>query len=169
MTLYAITSFIRNRKEYFSLWYSEESEGFFTDGRKVLLFGTEEEASDYAGKELKIKLNCNSKRYDLDNLEEALSDHRFIPGNDNAAEYWAFFADYAASEGRSFGGDGKSFILNDIYDKLFMQNVEAEGIFDEPDEPDESGFDLTDEEEDLTAAVLKSGIEIIDSSLGGRN
>ena len=166
MHFYSINKIKRKQKDYFTVWYSADGEGFLTENGKLSVFGSKKDAADCIRTLSGFSDPVREKYYNLDELERNLSKNDYIPSLDNAAEYWSVFADLARSVGKSFAGDGKSFILNDIYDKLIMAETDTEDFYDNADE---DSFDLTDEEEELTSAVLKSGIELFDLAVGDIN
>ncbi|MGM9681769.1 MAG: hypothetical protein ACI3XR_09725 [Eubacteriales bacterium] len=144
----------------YAVWFTGQSEGLVCEGGKLLTFSDLTSLVTYA-KDSGFSLSATlHKTYDLDALADFISDEdRYA---DSAAlDCWSLFADLSASLGKPFAGGGNSFILNDIYEKLCMAGIDFEGIADEDDETDDR-FDLTPEEESMTKAVLKTGIELYD-------
>lgn len=135
----------------YAVWTSDEIEQFLTVGTRVALFASEEEAASLArSRSLEISKSADGS-YDLDSLErwcrsqsEELSDYTLL-------KFWEFFCDIAYSVSESFASSGRSFILNDIYDKLCM-TVYADS--------DDERFDLEDSEYELLRGVFSEGIRM---------
>lgn len=142
----------------YAIWYTEKSEGLVCKSGKIACFNSLDTLTRYANSEGFAVTSKLHKEYDLDALEDYISDDdRYA--DDSTLDYWSLFADISASIGKSFAGGGNSFILNDIYEKLCMAGIDFDGVADDNDDTDDR-FDLTPEEESLTKAVLKTGIEL---------
>lgn len=144
----------------YSIWFTGQSEGLVCKADRLVTFPDLTSLAAYAkdgGFSLSATLH---KAYDLDALADFISDEdRYADAA--ALDCWSLFADLSASLGKPFAGGGNSFILNDIYEKLCLAGIDFDGIADEEDETDDR-FDLTPEEESMTKAVLKTGIELYD-------
>ena len=141
----------------YAIWYSDQREGLICRDGRLTAFASPEALRRYA---LVSGLDDLSpdlhKSYDLDALEAFCADEDRYAGA-NELDCWSLFADLAAGIGKSFAGDGNSFQLNDIYEKLCMAGLDFP---DSEDGEDSDRFVLTPEEESLTKAVLKTGIEL---------
>lgn len=144
----------------YAIWFTGQSEGLVCKDDRLLTFPDFKTLDTYAkGSGISLSASLH-KAYDLDALADFISDEdRYADAK--ALDYWSLFADLSASLGKPFAGGGNSFILNDVYEKLCLAGINFDGIADEDDETDDR-FDLTPEEESMTKAVLKTGIELYD-------
>ncbi len=159
-TYYPISITYRGETLY-AIWYSHEREGLICRAGRLLTFASLPVLRRYAADhpefaDLAPELH---RAYDLDALQAFCADENRFAGA-NELELWSLFADLAAGIGKSFAGDGNSFLLNDIYEKLCMAGIDFPYGDDGEDGEDSDRFVLTSEEEALTKAVLQTGIEL---------
>ncbi len=155
MNTYFPISITPKGETLYAIWYSKDAEGLVCKDGRLLTFRDLPALFAYAKTHTPDISPDLHKSYDLDALAEFCADEDRYASAD-ALDHWGLFADLAAGIGKSFAGDGNSFQLNDIYEKLCMAGIDFGG---DPDETD-TRFDLTPEEESLTKAVLKTGIEL---------
>lgn len=149
---YYIVEFLFNQHSFFTFWYSDEIDKFYTKENTVFIARDYEEMLTYANENNMTISNehtviaCNyilNWNIDLDIIAEDMLD------------FWNIIHDLACSIGEVFVGDS-SFVTN-IYDKLFQSCKEPMLIL-------ERSVDMTGwskEERLLLLRVIKDGIRIL--------
>ncbi len=144
------------KKDLYAIWLSGEQEELVTKNFRVLLFSSEAEAAVYAKESsLSLESTLSMQSYDLDALEAMCECKDMTMPDFELLRFWELFCDCAYSTNASFASDGRSFILNDIYDKLCMQ-IYAD--------LDDSRFDLDESEYELLSSVLLEGIRMFNAN-----
>lgn len=144
-------------KQHFCIWKTDESDGFETDGKRLLVFKSMEETKQYLdGKGLHFSSD-EIVTYDLDGF---LKEVDFEEPDPKAVFYfWNMFSDMARGLGLKFSGDGKK--VNKIYEKLFFGNnlptVTPEGESYTPV--------FSDREKKIIESIISEGVSLAKSQL----
>lgn len=171
MNEYFPLSIVYRGQKLYAIWFTGAAEGLICLSGRLVTFGEIEALFRYAQEQNLNIAPVVSRTVDLDALAEFIADDcRYA--DRSTLDYWSFFSDLSAGIGRNFAGDGSSFLLNDIYDKLCygslgevgpLDGFDFSALSDDGDAEDlDDRFLLTDEEESLTKAVLKTGLELFD-------
>ena len=138
--------------EKYAIWISGEQEELVAKNNRILLFSTCGEAEEYAKRaDLPLTAQGGVKAYDIDALEAMCKEGELLIPDHEILRFWEFFCDVAYTLSGSFAGNGRSFILNEIYDKLCMQIYAAN---------DDDVFELDRSEYELLAGVLSEGARL---------
>lgn len=129
---------------------------FFTKGGRVVLFESAKEAASRSGAKINGTQDIGREDiYDLDLLEKRISDGDAFADNEFLLKYWDFFDLFAHSVGSTFAGGGRSFVINDIYEKLYTTVYGGS---------DDERFFIDDEEERIIEGVIGEGIRIFEKN-----
>ena len=138
--------------EKYALWLSSEQEELVTKNSRILLFSSRESAQKYVeDNTLPLSAESFEKIYDIDALEAMCREGELLIPDHEILRFWEFFCDVAYTLSGSFAGNGRSFILNDIYDKLCMQIYAGN---------DDDTFELDSSEYELITGVLSEGARL---------
>lgn len=112
---------IANNKEYYSIWYSDESDAFITESKRIKTFEGIENLERYA--ELNtLKLSVDNTEMEFDTAINWLGE---IDKNIDCTyllDFWNIISDISNSVGDNFIGNTDKEIINQIYNKLFYGN-----------------------------------------------
>lgn len=122
-------------------------------GTRAMLFDSMESAC--AAGNINNMVIAEEDEYDLDLLESSMEDGDAFADDVFLLKYWDFFSRLALSVGSTFAGGGRSFVINDIYEKLYT--TVYGGSADER-------FFIDDTEEELIRGVLGEGIRIFEKN-----
>ena len=155
MPEYYIARFILKSRNYFTIWYTDDRDGFVTSGDKIYRSGTLEELKKYA-EENEISLHDDDEiaRFDIDRL---LTVGISEISCDEIMNYWNIFSDMAGSAGVRFCGDDKSY--NALYNEIFSGCGAAVTVFGSKTEG------LRENDLDKIKFVLEQGCEILHNAL----
>ncbi|MDE7293778.1 MAG: hypothetical protein K2N72_05080 [Oscillospiraceae bacterium] len=154
MPEYYIVEFILKCRNYFTIWYTDDRDGFVTSGDKIYRSGTLEELKKYA-EDNEIPLHDDEiARFDIDRL---LSSNISEMSCDEIMNYWNIFSDMAGSAGVRFCGDDKSY--NVLYNEIFSGCGAAVTVFGSKTEG------LRKDYLEETKFVLEQGCEILHNAL----
>lgn len=154
MPEYYIVQFILKSRNYFTIWYTDDRDGFVTSGGKIYRGGTLEEVKKYAA-DNEITLHDDEiARFDIDRL---LTVGISEMSCDEIMDYWNIFSDMAGSAGVSFCGDDKGY--NELYNEIFSGCGAAVTVFGSKTEgPGEDSLEKI-------KFVLEQGCEILRNAL----
>ena len=148
---YCVVKIIYGGEKY-AVWCFGEREELLTQNGRIALFSTAEGAVNYA-KEQGLTLESAVRHtYDIDLLEKSCEQGELLMPEHQILKFWELFRDVSLSVGVPFASSGRSFILNDIYDKLCMTvyaDLESDALL------------LDDEEYELIAGVFLEGVRML--------
>jgi hypothetical protein len=166
MSSYRMISIQYKQKSYYCLWYSFEQEGLVCKQGKLLTYLSPDRLrADARTQGLEVEEGL-AKHYNLDDLSDFIEDCE-RPASGEALDAWSLFNDLAFSLQTDFAGGGANFQINAIYEKLCLSSLYQSGEDDFSDlfeNPPDDRFDLTSEEEEMTKAVLQTGIEMFEKN-----
>ncbi len=155
MPEYYITEFILKSRNYFTIWYTDDRDGFVTSGGKIYRGGTLVELQKYA-EDNEIPLHDDEiARFDIDRL---LTVDISEMSCDEIIDYWNIFSDMAGSAGVTFCGDDKSY--NVLYNDIFSGCGAAVTVFGSKTEG------LQEDRFEKVRFILEQGCEILHNALG---
>ncbi|MDE6593529.1 MAG: hypothetical protein K2K57_10780 [Oscillospiraceae bacterium] len=124
MREYYIVEFTLKGHNYFTIWYTDDRDGFVTSGDKIYRSGTLNELKKYAENN-NISLHDDEiARFDIDRL---LGVDISEMSCDEIIGYWNIFSDMAGSAGMRFCGDDKGY--NSLYNEIFSGCDAAVTVF----------------------------------------
>lgn len=155
MTEYLKVIFETAEKDYFCIWQTDLSSGFYKDGDHVACFRDEDVFDAYAAaKGLKIK---ETMLFDLAELMEFAAGGGMISAS-VLLNFWNISSDLAFTLGASFLGDDDNETLSEIYDTLFFLTSTDE-------DADEEDKTLSEDDESDLREVVADGCRLIVTEL----
>jgi hypothetical protein len=149
-----------DKKDYYFIWFSNESDGVYLDSEgSLVVFDDLESLAAYAERQKLLIEDEKPVSYNLEKLEADLSNKRFEVDCVGFLEAWNLFDDVSRSLEADFDSDHE--ITNNIYDKLFWGNNLPSMT------PEEKSYQpvWSKKEIEIMRAVLLHGIEIFRSNL----
>ena len=137
--------------EKYAVWCFGEREELLTQGGRVALFSDTDSALSFGAKRGLSVDGRVRHTYDMDALERMCAEGELLMPDHQILKFWELFRDISLSVSAPFASSGRSFILNDIYDKLCMTvyaDLDSESLL------------LDDNEYELIAGVLSEGVRM---------
>lgn len=116
---YYLINFIYNDRDYFCIWYTNNTDGFLIENKCLILFETLNEIISYCKKN-RIDIAEKIEVFDIDKIIFALSEDDFFKDLEYSTilNFWNIITDLSSSLSITF--DSKK--NNDIYEKIFYAN-----------------------------------------------
>lgn len=116
-----ITSFVINKKNYYCIWYTDDTDGFETKDNKLIYFLTLESLKNYCVLKNIILKDDEITCYKIDYFVYWLKDTTIEIDCTIFLNFWNIIADVAFSIKKHFYGeeDGEQNEIVDVYSRLF--------------------------------------------------
>ena len=164
---YYFCEFQMGGASYFVIWYSGEEDGLLTnDERRLLSFGSSDQALAYASERALAIEPQEPAFYDLDRIESWFTGAS--ADKIDCAELldaWNMFLDVAASAGGASLFEAADARANDVYDKLFFGNNLPS--ITPPGEHYVPGWSA--EEVGVLARIMRLGHRMVQAALSGHS
>lgn len=116
---YFIVRFIYKQREYYSIWFDDERDGFITENERIITFPNKAQLKKHCSKQ-KLAVEESISEYDLDKLDYWISEVDPTIDAVFILNFWNIFMDVSASVDKPFMGDEEQ--NGEVYRKLFYGN-----------------------------------------------
>lgn len=155
-TKYYLIKVIYENRDCFLIWYSDDEDGFYCSGQKLVMFPTLNEIKEFAGRH-GIFLETEITEYDFTNIMDCINNIELSENCHTLLAAWNFFSDFAKTINGEFIGDSEEKIIWDIYQKLFYgSNLKVL----KKDEEYHPAFD--NEERQKCVSVFQNGLSLFE-------
>lgn len=151
---YYIVGFVMKRKKYFTIWYTDDKDGFVLNSQgRIEIFKTENDVREFLQKK-QIKPGEKVTLVDCDEIGEMNYEHIECS---RVLDFWNIITDISYSVNEDFVGRTKSEEILNVYDKLFYGcNLPVINRTDEKYVPEWSA-----KEQKVIFNVIRDGLRVI--------